>query len=223
MVRLLWLIAGYACGLFHTSIVLGKLFHFDVRTYGSGNTGTTNTLRMMGWKMGMAVLLGDALKAVIPMLVMTAIFGGVNGYAPGLIKAYTGLGAILGHNYPFYTGFRGGKGIATSLGVAFGFHPLLGLLGMAAFSAVFFTTHYASVSSLVMISVVYGLLIALTALLHTGPELFHLEATLAIELYVIFALIIFLAFFRHRQNIGRLARHEESKTYLSGKKKDDQK
>ncbi|MBR0164897.1 MAG: glycerol-3-phosphate 1-O-acyltransferase PlsY [Lachnospiraceae bacterium] len=214
MFRLICLITGYVCGLFSTSVVLGKVFHFDVRKSGSGNAGTTNTLRTAGWKMGFLVLIGDALKAVIPMLVLSYMLSSSGLLSPGLAKAYTGLGAILGHNYPFYSGFNGGKGIATGLGVAFAFHPLIGLCGMAVFSVPFFTLHYASLSSLLMTSVMYLLL---AGSVYRRMEIVRLynEAE-ALEVYVIFALIIFLAFIRHRTNLKKLASGEERRTYLHG-------
>ena len=215
MFRLICLAVGYVCGLFNTSLALGGLAGFDIRSHGSGNTGTTNMVRTKGAKMGMLVLLGDALKAILPMLVMSLLFGGAGGVASkGLIKAYTGLGAVLGHNYPFYTGFRGGKGIATSLGVAFAYHVLLGLFAMACFSVPFFTTHYASLSSLVMTIVIFGSL-SLLAVFRARllfPALLHSQVP---ELVIVFGLMAFLAFFRHRENIVRLLKGQERKTYLT--------
>ena len=214
MFRLICLAVGYIFGLFNTSLALGKLADFDIRSQGSGNTGTTNMVRAKGWKMGMLVLLGDALKAVIPMLVLARVLHGV---APaGLVKAYAGFGAVLGHNYPFYTGFRGGKGIATSLGVAFAYHILLGLFAMACFSVPFFTTHYASLSSLVMTVVIFGTL-TFCAVVRSWVLFAGIASRHAVELYVIFGMMAFLAFFRHRENIGRLLKGTERKTYLSGK------
>lgn len=217
MFRLICLIVGYVCGLFNTSLALGRLVNFDIRAHGSGNTGTTNMVRTKGWKMGMLVLFGDAFKAIIPMVVMALVFGGQSGDASvGLVKAYTGLGAVLGHNYPFYTGFRGGKGIATSLGIAFAYHIVLGLFAMACYSVPFFTTHYASLASLVMTLVIFGSLI-----LHAGLHSEFLFPALSpggeVELYAVFGLLAFLAFFRHRENIVRLLKGQERKTYLTKK------
>ena len=217
MFRLICLVVGYVCGLFNTSLALGRLADFDIRKQGSGNTGTTNMVRTMGWKMGMLVLLGDAMKAILPMIVMAKLFGGAGGVASGgLIKAYTGFGAVLGHNYPFYTGFRGGKGIATSLGVAFAYHILIGLFAMGCFSVPFFTTHYASLSSLVMTVVIFGTLSLLAAF--RVPYFFSgTGSDNVIELYVLFGMMAFLAFFRHRENIARLLKGQERKTYLTKK------
>ena len=215
MARLLFVVVGYVFGLFNTSLAIGKLAGFDIRKHGSGNTGTTNMVRVMGAKMGFAVLIGDAFKAIIPMLVMAQLFGESGAYAPALVKAYTGFGAVLGHNYPFYTGFRGGKGIATSLGVAFAFHPAVGIFGMICFAIPFFTLHYASLCSLIMITVMFGALSVMTFL--RAGVMQALSAQEAIELYVIFGLMIFLAFFRHRTNIEKLLKGQERKTYLSKK------
>lgn len=218
MTRLLFVAVGYLFGLFNTSLAIGKLAGFDIRKHGSGNTGTTNMVRVMGAKMGFAVLIGDAFKAIIPMLVMAHLFGGADGLAPVLIKAYTGFGAVLGHNYPFYTGFRGGKGIATSLGVAFAFHPLVGICGMISFAIPFFTLHFASLCSLIMITVMFGGM-SVMIFLRAGI-MGALPGQEAIELYVIFGLMVFLAFFRHRTNIEKLLKGQERKTYLSKKDPD---
>lgn len=219
IIRIICLAVGYLCGLFNTSIIIGKITGNDIRKQGSGNAGTTNMLRVMGPVYGLIVLLGDALKAVIPMLVMHRLFGSVTapyatGFAwPFLVLLWTGFGAILGHDYPFYTRFKGGKGIATGLGVAFALDWLLGLVGIVSFLIPFVITHYVSLCSLTMTSVMYLLVIIAAAVYALGPLPVFTTADL-LEVAVICIIIIFLAFFRHRTNIAKLRRGEERKTYV---------
>ena len=114
------LLLGYAFGCFSTGYFVGKLHHIDIRQYGSGNAGTTNALRTLGKKAGAMTFLGDVLKCIIPILFIRHIlFVGVE-YLP-LLVLYTAVGVVLGHNYPFYLHFKGGKGIAAmAYGVAAG-------------------------------------------------------------------------------------------------------
>ena len=226
LIRLLCLAVGYAFGLFNTAIVIGKITGNDIRKQGSGNAGTTNMLRVMGPAYGLIVLLGDALKAVIPMLIMQALFGSpLSRFAstlawPFLVLLWTGLGAILGHDYPFYTGFKGGKGIATGLGVAFALDWLLGIVGVIAFLIPFVITHYVSLCSLTMTSVMYVLVI-IAACVYAFGALPLFSGGNVVEVALICALIIFLAFYRHRTNIAKLRRGEERKTYVFKKNKVD--
>ncbi|MBR0090529.1 MAG: glycerol-3-phosphate acyltransferase [Lachnospiraceae bacterium] len=227
IVRIICLAAGYVCGLFNTAIVVGRITGTDIRKQGSGNAGTTNMLRVMGPVYGLIVLLGDALKAVIPMLIMKAIFGSLtSSYAttfawPQIVLLWTGLGAILGHDFPFYTGFKGGKGIATGLGVALALDWRLGLLGIASFLIPFVITHYVSFCSLTMTSVMFGLVILVSLVYAFGGEIQIFTGADVAEIAAICAVIIFLAFFRHRTNIAKLKKGEERKTYVFKKNKTD--
>ena len=118
MERIICLAAGYLCGLFQTGYIYGKLHGIDIRSYGSGNSGSTNALRVMGKKAGLTVFVGDFLKTVIPCFITRLLFKD----QPELMYVYmlyTGLGVILGHNFPFYLGFKGGKGIAATAGIIF--------------------------------------------------------------------------------------------------------
>ena len=120
MFRVVAVAAGYLFGNLQTSYLFGKLFkNTDIREYGSGNSGTANTIRTFGFKMGVCVFAVDVLKAVAAFLVCMyfmggSFFGGENGLLPGM---YAGAGVVLGHNFPFFMGFKGGKGIASSMGV----------------------------------------------------------------------------------------------------------
>ena len=126
MIRLLCLLVGYFFGAFQTAYVYGKMHGIDIRTMGSGNAGTTNTLRVLGTKAGLIVLLGDVLKTMLAIAVMRfCILPNFNvGDAEYLYILYTAAGAILGHNFPFYMQFKGGKGIASTFGLILSFHPM---------------------------------------------------------------------------------------------------
>ena len=118
------LVLGYIFGCFQTGYFYGKLFKgIDVRNYGSGNAGTTNTLRTLGKPAGYIVFLGDALKAVFAVwIVRYLLFPGL-GDVTKILETVTALGVVLGHNYPFYMNFKGGKGIAATFGCFLGLLP----------------------------------------------------------------------------------------------------
>ena len=109
MERLVCLLIGYIFGLFQTGYFYGKTQGVDIRKMGSGNAGSTNALRTMGIKAGMITLLGDCFKCVIAVLVVRGIYGQSHADILPLLSLYTGFGAVLGHNFPFYLKFKGGN------------------------------------------------------------------------------------------------------------------
>ncbi|MGN1230828.1 MAG: glycerol-3-phosphate acyltransferase, partial [Anaerotignum sp.] len=113
MFRLICLCIGYCIGCIETAYVVGRLWRVDLRQHGSGNLGTTNALRVLGKKAGALVFIGDILKSVIAFLICRAIFKD-HATIAGLFGS---VGAVLGHNYPFYLHFKGGKGIAVMIGM----------------------------------------------------------------------------------------------------------
>ena len=115
MERLICLAIGYVCGLFQTGYIVGEMSHVDIRKKGSGNAGTTNALRVLGWKAGALTFAGDVLKCVAAFLIVYFMYRG-SEYRP-LLTLYAGAGVTLGHNFPFYMGFKGGKGIAVMAGL----------------------------------------------------------------------------------------------------------
>ena len=118
-VTIICLVIGYVFGLLQTAFIIGKFKHIDIRDYGSGNAGTTNAMRTMGKKVGIITFFGDALKAVAAIIVTKLLFQDSHPDFVFIIALVTGLGVILGHNFPFYMNFRGGKGVATMAGVIF--------------------------------------------------------------------------------------------------------
>ena len=107
MERLICLAVGYVCGLFQTGYLVGKMNHIDIRKEGSGNSGTTNALRVLGWKAGIFTFLGDVLKCVAAYFIVRFMYRGSDCLP--LLVMYAGAGVTLGHNFPFYMNFKGGK------------------------------------------------------------------------------------------------------------------
>ena len=117
MERVICLGIGYLLGNFQTAYIYGRMHGVDIRQMGSGNAGTTNTLRVFGAKAGLIVFVGDVLKCAIAVVAARLLFGGSRPDILYLLMLYGAAGAILGHNFPFYLGFRGGKGIAATAGL----------------------------------------------------------------------------------------------------------
>jgi glycerol-3-phosphate acyltransferase PlsY len=193
---ILCLILGYLFGCFSTGYFVGKLNKVDIRKYGSGNVGTTNALRTMGAKAGAITLIGDVLKAVIAiLLVRYVLFPGYEFIE--LLAIYTGLGVVIGHNYPVWLGFKGGKGMAATGGVMAALDPLIIPIGIPLFVLAVAITRYVSVGSLV-VAVLFPIWIFIR---HPG------------DLHMLIVALVFmaLAFFKHRSNIKRLLNGTENK------------
>lgn len=217
MERVICLLIGYVFGLFQTAYFYGKARGIDIRQYGSGNSGTTNALRVMGTKAGMIVLAGDCLKCILAVVIVRLIFGRAHPEMIYLLCLYTGAGAVLGHNYPFYMGFKGGKGIAATAGLILSFHPYFIIMGVVIFFGIFFSTHYVSLGSLL---VYLGFVIEMVVCGQTGV-FGEMAQSRLIEMYVISFLLAALAYWKHRENIVRLVQGNERKTYLLKKNRLD--
>jgi glycerol-3-phosphate acyltransferase PlsY len=198
---LLALIAGYLLGSANASLIVGKFYGIDVRKHGSGNAGATNTLRTLGKTAAFLVMVGDILKGVIACIVGALIIGDTSSVA-GLGTMVGGIGAILGHNWPLYFGFRGGKGIFTSFAVVLMMDWKIGLILLGIFIVIVALTRYISLGS-----VVCSALFPVVAYF-TGKGM----------VFILFAFVAaVLAIWRHRANIKRLIAGNESK--LGAKKK----
>lgn len=208
MIRILLLLIGYCCGLFETGSFYAKLKGVDLRSKGSGNVGATNSLRVLGKKAGVIVLLGDAFKCFIPALIVIMIFKKSQPEMAHLYSLYLAAGAILGHNFPFYNQFKGGKGVACTAGMILTLGWQMILLESIVFVGMVIITHYVSVASLcVMVFMVIG------TLFFGAQGIWGLSASASIEFEVIIILLAILGFYQHRSNIGRLLRHEEKKIW----------
>lgn len=217
MERIICLLIGYVFGLFQTAYFYGKMHGIDIRQHGSGNAGTTNTLRVLGTRAGLIVLAGDCLKCMAAIWVVRLIFGSSNPDTIYLLSLYAAAGAILGHNYPFYMGFKGGKGIAATAGLILAFHPYFIVMGVVIFFGIFFTTHYVSLGSLL---VYLGLIIEMVVCGQMGLFAGMSQAQLY-EMYALTLALAVMAYWKHRENIVRLIHGNERKTYLTKKNKVD--
>lgn len=211
MVRIICLAIGYLFGLFQTAYFYGKAHGIDIRQHGSGNAGTTNTLRVLGTKAGLIVFAGDCLKCMAAVWLVRLIFGNTYHDIIYLLCLYTGAGAILGHNYPFYLNFKGGKGIAATAGMVLSFHPWFIITGVLLFFIPFFTLHYVSLGSLLVYA---GLMIQLVVVGQNGWLFQEMTKGELIEMYIVFGCLLIMAFWKHRENIKRLLHGNERKTYL---------
>ena len=212
--RVLALVIGYCFGLFQTSYIYGRIHGIDIRTKGSGNAGSTNTLRTFGAKAGVIVMIGDISKCILACFVVWLIFHRSFGDIDYLLRTYAGLGCILGHNYPFYMGFRGGKGVACTAGFINSISWQMTIIGNILFFSNLFITHYVSLGSLMV-----GVMLLIGTIIMGQLGMFHLSGPAQLEMYVVVAVITLQIFIRHRENIKRLLNGTERKTYLSGKGK----
>lgn len=217
MVRLICLIIGYAFGLIQTAYIYGRMNGIDIRTVGSGNAGTTNALRVLGKKAGLIVFLGDVVKTVAAVVVVRLIFGASHADSIYMLVLYTAAGVILGHNFPFYLGFRGGKGIAATAGLIASLGPWFILVEGLVFIITFITTHYVSLGSLLVYT---ALIIHLIYFGQTGFFEGMTQPALN-EMYIVALFLMAMAFWRHRSNIKKLLDGTERKTYISKKNKLD--
>lgn len=213
MIRLLCLILGYLFGNIQTAYIYGRIHGIDIRTKGSGNAGTTNALRVLGKRAGIIVFVVDVLKMVVAVHLVWAFVAPKYPDMDYVLAMYTAVGVVLGHNFPFYMGFKGGKGIAASAGLGLSLHLAFLPVGLIIFILVFVLTHYVSLGSILLY---LGFFIQMIIMGEMG--VFELGRPALCEMYALGAFLTVLAIVRHRSNIGRLIRGEESKTYLSKKK-----
>ena len=202
------LFIAYLLGSIPSAVWIGQaLYGIDVRDYGSGNAGATNTFRVLGKKAGIPVLLSDVLKGFIA--VKLAWISGA--YLPGTqqyinFALFLGLAALLGHIFPVFAGFRGGKGVATLLGILCGIHPQAALVCTSMFVLTLFFTQYVSLSSL-MAALTFPTVIMF---------IYH-ETVPSLNFFAMFVCV--MVFITHQKNIERLLKGQESKTLITFKKK----
>jgi acyl phosphate:glycerol-3-phosphate acyltransferase len=188
--ELLLLVSAYLLGSVPTGLLLARAFGINIREAGSGNIGATNVYRTIGRKIGILTLVGDCLKGLIPVLV--AKWLGL----PDLWVAAIGLAAFLGHVYTVFLGFKGGKGVATALGVFLATSPLSVLLALVIFALTVYKWRYISLASITAAAVIPLLVCAI----ERKPELIVMSVLIA-------AIVIF----RHRENIARLRAGTENR------------
>lgn len=188
-------VVSYLFGSVNISVVLGKLLRgIDIRDYGSGNAGTTNVLRTMGVKAGIVVFLLDLLKGVLPVLVAKVVSDDAR------LQVVAALATIAGHDFPVYYSFRGGKGVATSMGATIAMIPLLGPLMPFIGGIILIPTRYVSLMSLLG-TVVTAIIILALAMTNRVPDSYAVYAAIAAALII----------WQHRANITRLRAGTEPK------------
>jgi len=205
MERVICLAIGYVFGLFQTGYLYSKAHHMDIRNYGSGNSGSTNVLRVMGVKAGFIVFLGDFFKTVFACLLTRKLFG-VQTDMMYVFLLYTGFGVVLGHNFPFYMVFKGGKGIAASAGLLATTDWRVMLVCLIVFVAVVAITRYVSLGSILVMILFFAGMVFFGSRGDYG-----LGAAALPEFYGIAAAIALMGIWKHRSNIGRLLKGTENK------------
>ena len=200
-------VLAYLAGSIPSAVWAGKLFHgIDVREHGSGNAGATNTVRVLGWKTGIPVLIFDLFKGWLAVMLPEFLDAAPEGSEPMMVlQIVCGMAAILGHVFPLFAGFRGGKGVATTFGVLLALHPLLTLTCAGIFLLVLFISGYVSLSSMTAVAMFPILLVTV----------FRTPSTLLIMFSIVMAVAVIIT---HAKNIRRLLRGEEKK--FIRKKKD---
>jgi glycerol-3-phosphate acyltransferase PlsY len=194
------LAVGYLCGCLTSGYLVGKTQGIDIRDYGSGNAGATNVLRVMGKSKALITFLGDALKGMIPVLLVKYLIGPHFGWpiaTTQVVSLLVGLAAVIGHDYPFTLHFKGGKGISTTAAVMTAFDWRFGVISFIIFLIVVGLTRYVSLGSCILSAA----LVIEMAIFYPGRW----------DLILITALYAALAIYRHRANIGRLIAGTESK------------
>ena len=200
----LLLIGGYLLGSIPTAVWVSKSFYgFDVRQHGSGNAGATNTFRILGKKAGISVLIVDILKGLfaVQLVRLSAFLPGSSEWIR--LELALGICAFFGHVFPVFAGFKGGKGIATLVGVIFSLHPLGAAVTVLVFVLVYGSTQIVSLGSMIS-----GLCFPVILVF-----LFGVKEPALIGFSVAIALLVI---FTHRKNIGRLLKGCEPKTPLKG-------
>ena len=204
--RILSIFIGYAFGCLQFAYFIGKFAgNIDIREHGSGNAGMTNVTRTMGLKFGGAVFILDIMKAMAAFFVATLVFGNVGDMFSGtaVFGIYAGLGAILGHNFPFFMKFRGGKGVSCTAGVIIAFDWRVALVLFVISLATLIITRYISVVSLT-IAVAFPLVMVIY-------HFFFNFANYRLETIMLAIIIGALCWIKHKDNIIRLVNGTERK------------
>jgi glycerol-3-phosphate acyltransferase PlsY len=185
-------VLAYLAGSIPTAVWYAKLFHgIDIREHGSGNAGATNSLRILGKKAGITVLVIDMIKGFLPVFLASFYIDEIH------IRFLIGIAAVIGHILPVFSGFRGGKGIATSLGIILAIYPLGALISVVVFALTVGISRYVSLGSLLASLAFFIILIV------RFPEnLFLILVGLGL-----FLLLVFM----HRENVKRLINGNENK------------
>ncbi|MBU3911767.1 MAG: glycerol-3-phosphate 1-O-acyltransferase PlsY [Candidatus Omnitrophica bacterium] len=198
--------AAYVIGSIPTGYIFGRVFRgIDIRQFGSGNVGATNTLRVIGRVPGLIVLAIDILKGFLCVTYLAGLFMYLSPVArPELYKVFMGLAAIAGHNWTVFLKFKGGKGVATSAGVVIGLAANIFWLGFLIWLIIFLITGYVSIASIVA---------------SVSIPIFTLAFNQSAELTIFMSALCLIIVYKHRSNLRRLKDGEEKKLSLFKKKR----
>ncbi len=197
----LLLVISYLLGAIPTSVIVGKsIRRIDVRKYGSGNAGATNTWRVLGWKAGVTVLVLDAGKGAAAAALVPLIHFGQLPFTAPVIAIMCGLSAVIGHVFPIYAGFRGGKGVATGAGMLIAIAPIPVGIAIGIFGIFLFLFGMVSLSSLLAVISVPISIALLNTFFGANYHPLLLAITCALALFIIF---------NHRANIARIVHGRE--------------
>lgn len=215
-------ILGYLIGSFNIAIILSKRYKKDdVRNHNSGNAGATNSLRTYGVKFALIVFIFDALKSLIPILITVSIF---NHVIPSFVNKYylfshiIGLGVIIGHIFPLYHNFKGGKGVASSVGFLMSLNPLIFLIAAIIFFSVFFIWKYVSLASILTAFLMMPFIFIPWMILNFSGKWINVLGFIGGEITkfwylqgIIYSIIALIVIVSHHSNIKRLINHTEKK------------
>jgi glycerol-3-phosphate acyltransferase PlsY len=212
---ILLIVLSYILGSIPTGLILGKVFKgIDIREHGSGNTGATNTVRVLGFKIGIWAFVFDFLKGGFVMGLLW-IFNWEQFYilTPFNTEILYGFVAVIGHVYPVYIGFKGGKAMATTAGVILFIEPLIALVAIITFLLVFLKNRIVSIASLSAAGVTLLLMILRPVLYSLFPTFFAGLTNKGLETYALESLVIVIIaviiFYRHISNLKRLGQGKE--------------
>jgi len=218
MLSLLFVIfLSYLIGAIPTSLIVSKLKGgIDIRNYGSGNAGGTNVIRVFGWKLGVFVMLLDAIKGIFSILIVARLMYDAlpfKNYTPfddfTIVQIIAGISAILGHIWSVFASFKGGKGIATTLGILLGLAPIELAVTFAIFLIVFAISKYISLGSIAS-SISFPLVMLVR------HNIFHAQLTGYGTLIYVSIGLSFLLLYTHRSNIQRLLAGTEKRLTSAG-------
>lgn len=207
--RIVAVLIGYCFGMVLMGYLIGKSKHVDLTKVGSGNVGSTNTMRNLGVSAGLITLLWDCMKCFVACLFVWLTFNRFIDSAqtwPNIFMVYAGLGCVLGHDFPCYMKFRGGKGIASTLGFIIALFPKAVFIPAVIFIAIVAITRYVSLGSMIGV-----LSFAIEMLVGAHFGIVPFEGTELIEVLVICCLVAVLGITLHHANIKRLLNGNENR------------
>jgi glycerol-3-phosphate acyltransferase PlsY len=194
---------SYLAGSIPTSIIMSKLTRgIDIRDHGSGNAGATNVIRVLGWKIGIVVIIVDVGKGVLATLLISKLRIDPVPISHNLVQIIAGLSAVLGHIWTIFAGFKGGKGVGTAAGMLFSLYPVAGIICLVIFAIVLLGGRYVSLASMTAA-------ISLPIVILILNKFFNYSISNELLYFAIF--MAHLIVFTHRSNIKRLIKGEENR------------